>query len=190
MAVASRYMPGGSRSGLGGFSRVVVSRVGTVVAKLLFHEARMTSDPLTGFFCCRRSAMAGLEFRPLGFKVLLELLVCGHDLKVVDVPLTFLSRHAGQSKATTKQGMLYLRHIWSLFVYVPGSARTAKLLIVTFLSLAVFFPLLWVLHHSGLPWLLAWLLAGGVSAGVTVALQRTFTFRDLRSNSEPDGARL
>ena len=191
MAVASRYMPGGSRAGLGGFSRVVVSRAATVVAKLLFHEARKTSDPLTGFFCCRRSAMAGLEFRPLGFKVLLEVLVCGHNLKVVDVPLTFLSRHAGESKATTRQGMLYLHHIWSLFVYIPGSARSAKLAIVTALSLAIFFPLIWVLHHSeGVPWLLAWLIASGVSAGVAVALQRTFTFRDLNSRGEPDGARL
>jgi dolichol-phosphate mannosyltransferase len=191
MAVASRYMPGGSRAGLGGFSRVVVSRAATVVAKLFFHEARMTSDPLTGFFCCRRSAMAGLEFRPLGFKVLLEVLVCGHNLKVVDVPLTFLSRHAGESKATTRQGMLYLHHIWSLFVYIPGSARTAKLAIVTAASLAVFFPLIWVLHHAeGVPWLLAWLIASGVSAAVAVALQRTFTFRDLNSRGEPDGARL
>jgi dolichol-phosphate mannosyltransferase len=191
MAVASRYMPGGSRAGLGGFSRVVVSRAATVLAKLLFHEARQTSDPLTGFFCCRRSAMAGLEFRPLGFKVLLEVLVCGQNLKVVDVPLTFLSRHAGESKATTRQGMLYLRHIWSLFVYVPGSARSAKLAIVTALSLAVFFPLIWVLHRAeGVPWLLAWLVASAVSAGVAVALQRTFTFRDLNSRGEPDGARL
>jgi dolichol-phosphate mannosyltransferase len=191
MAVASRYMPGGSRAGLGGFSRVVVSRAATVLAKILFHEARQTSDPLTGFFCCRRSAMAGLEFRPLGFKVLLEVLVCGHDLKVVDVPLTFLSRHAGESKATTRQGMLYLHHIWSLFVYIPGSARTAKLAIVTALSLAVFFPLIWVLHHSeGIPWLVAWLIAAGVSAAVAVALQRTFTFKDLNSRGEPDGARL
>ena len=191
MAVASRYMPGGSRAGLGGFSRVVVSRAATVVAKLLFHEARQTSDPLTGFFCCRRSAMAGLEFRPLGFKVLLEVLVCGHDLKVVDVPLTFLARHAGESKATTRQGMLYLHHIWSLFVFIPGSARTAKLAIVTALSLGIFFPLLWVLHRSeGVPWLLAWLIASAVSASVAVALQRTFTFRDLTSRGEPDGARL
>jgi dolichol-phosphate mannosyltransferase len=191
MAVASRYMPGGSRAGLGGFTRVLVSRAATMLARLLFHEARKTSDPLTGFFCCRRSAMAGLEFRPLGFKVLLEVLVCGHDLKVIDVPLRFLTRNAGESKATTRQGMVYLQHIWSLFVYIPGSARTAKLAIVTVLSLAIFFPLLWVLHHvQGVPWLLAWVISAGVSAAVAVALQRTFTFRDLNSRGEPDGARL
>jgi dolichol-phosphate mannosyltransferase len=190
MAVASRYMPGGSRAGLGGFGRVVVSRAATMLARVLFGEARKTSDPLTGFFCCRRSATAGLEFRPLGFKVLLEVLVCGRDLKVVDVPLTFLTRNAGESKATTRQGMLYLRHVWSLFVYIPGSARTAKLAIVTALSLAIFFPLIWVLHHSGIPWLLAWLLSSAVSGAVAVALQRTFTFKDLNSRGEPDGARL
>jgi dolichol-phosphate mannosyltransferase len=184
LAVASRYMPGGSRAGLDGKVRQIVSRGATWVARRLFPEARKTTDPLTGFFCCRRQALLGLEYRPLGFKVLLEVLVCSEGLRVVDIPLSFQSRFAGESKATAKQGMLYLRHIWSLFVYVPGSARTWKFLLVSAASLAVFFPLLFLLRRTGLPWILAWLLAATAGAALTVRLHRIFTFRDYLGRAE------
>jgi dolichol-phosphate mannosyltransferase len=185
LAVASRYMPGGSRAGLDGKVRQLVSRGATMVARTLFPEARKTTDPLTGFFCCRREALLGLEYRPLGFKVLLEVLVCSEGLRLVDVPLTFQPRFAGESKATTKQGMLYLRHIWSLFLYVPGSARTWKFLLVSGASLAVFFPLLFLLRRTGLPWILAWLLAAAAGTALTVRLHRMITFRDFLGRSGP-----
>ncbi len=187
LAVASRYMPGGSRAGLDGRVRQLVSRGATWVARRLFPEARKTTDPLTGFFCCRRQALLGLEYRPLGFKVLLEVLVCSEGLRVVDIPLAFQSRFAGESKATAKQGMLYLRHVWSLFLYVPGSARTWKFLLVSAASLAVFFPLLFILRHfgrNGIPWLLAWLLAAAAGTALTVKLHRIFTFRDSLGGTE------
>jgi len=185
LAVASRYMPGGSRAGLDGRVRQLVSRGATLVARALFPEARKTTDPLTGFFCCRRQALLGLEYRPLGFKVLLEVLVCSEGLRIVDIPLTFQSRFAGESKATAKQGMLYLRHTWSLFLYVPGSARTWKFVLVSAAGLAVFFPLLFVLRRTGLPWIFAWLLAASAGTALTVKLHRIFTFRDFLGRSEP-----
>ncbi len=188
LAVASRYMPGGSRAGLEGRVRQFVSRGATWVARGLFPEARKTTDPLTGFFCCRRQALLGLEYRPLGFKVLLEVLVCSEGLTVVDVPLDFQARLAGESKATAKQGMLYLHHVWSLFIYVPGSARTWKFLLVSAVSLAVFFPLLAILHRA-LPWMVAWAVAAAAGTALSVKLHRIFTFRDLlgRSDSADEG---
>jgi dolichol-phosphate mannosyltransferase len=184
LAVASRYMPGGSRAGLEGRVRRFVSRGATWIARGLFPEARKTTDPLTGFFCCRRRALRGLEYRPLGFKVLLEVLVCGEDLAVTDVPLAFQSRFAGESKATAKQGLLYLHHVWSLFMYVPGSARTWKFLLISAISLAVFFPLLATLHRI-LPWMVAWALAAAAGTALSVKLHRIFTFRDVLGTSGP-----
>ena len=75
LVVASRYAPGGSHEGLGTPVRRLVSREATVVARVLFKEARQSSDPLSGYFLCRRSLIDGIEFRPVGFKILLELLV-------------------------------------------------------------------------------------------------------------------
>jgi dolichol-phosphate mannosyltransferase len=54
LVVASRYMPGGSRAGLDGSARNLVSRTCTWLAQGIFPEARRTSDPLSGFFMVRR----------------------------------------------------------------------------------------------------------------------------------------
>ena len=119
VVVASRYVEGGDYSGLSGPVRRAVS-VGTkYLAQVVFKEARKTSDPMTGFFLVRNEAITGIQFRPLGFKVLLEILVCAPELKVVETPLNFQARNAGVSKASLKQGLEYLMHIASLFWYVP-----------------------------------------------------------------------
>ena len=97
LVVASRYAAGGSREGLDGAVRRFVSRGATATARLLFVEARLSTDPLSGFFLCRRSIIDGIEFRPVGFKILLELLVCVPGLHVVDVPLMQAQRSAGAS---------------------------------------------------------------------------------------------
>jgi dolichol-phosphate mannosyltransferase len=188
LAVASRYMKGGSRAGLAGPSRLWVSRACTWLAHLIFPETRRTSDPLTGFFCCKRRHVAGLELRPMGFKILLELLVCTPRLMVVDVPFVFAARHAGESKASTRQGVLFLSHLLSLFVYVPGSARWLKLPLVTGCGLAVFSALMYTLIRGGLAPIPSWIIASAATLGCGIAFQQMVTFRDLARQGEPDGA--
>jgi len=191
IAVASRYVTGGSRAGLDGTVRNLASRLCTWLAQAIFPEARRTSDPLTGFFCCRRSIVAGLEPRPHGFKILLELLVCAPQAACADVPFAFSTRLSGESKASTRQGILYLGHLASLFMYVPGSARPLKFALVTSFGLAVFSALFYTLTHGiAVDPLIAWPIAAGASAGCSLAFHQLFTFRDLASHGEPDGARL
>jgi dolichol-phosphate mannosyltransferase len=188
LAVASRYMKGGSRAGLAGPSRLWVSRACTWLAHLIFPETQRTSDPLTGFFCCKRRHVAGLELRPMGFKILLELLVCTPMLTVVDVPFVFAARHGGESKASTRQGVLFLKHLLSLFVYVPGSARWLKLSIVTGCGLGVFSALMYTLIRGGLAPVPSWVIASAATLGCGIAFQQMMTFRDLARLGEPDGS--
>jgi dolichol-phosphate mannosyltransferase len=190
LAVASRYMKGGSRAGLAGPSRLWVSRACTWLAHLIFPETNRTSDPLTGFFCCKRQHVSGLELRPMGFKILLELLVCTPKLKVADVPFVFAARQAGESKASTRQGVLFLRHLFSLFVYVPGSARWVKLSIVTGGGLAVFSALMYTLVRGGLPPVPSWIIAAAATLGCGIAFQQVVTVRDMATNREPDGKKF
>jgi dolichol-phosphate mannosyltransferase len=181
LVVASRYAPGGSREGLDGSTRRLVSRGATVVARLLFTEARQSSDPLSGFFLCRRALVDGIEFRPVGFKILLELLVCVPELRVVDVPMTQAPRSAGESKATSRQGLLYLRHLWSLFFDVPGSARVWKFGLVGLSGLCVFLPILAILIGiAGVQPLIAFIPAFGLSAAWNTAMNWRLTFGDQR----------
>lgn len=142
IVVGSRYMPGGDPGGLGGRSRLLASRGSALLAKLLFREARSSSDPGGGFFLCRRSVIDGVEFRPIGFKYLLEVLVCIPGLRVVDVPIVFGARTHGESKATVAQGVQFLRHLLSLFLHVRGSARGWKFSLVGLGGLLVFLGLL------------------------------------------------
>jgi dolichol-phosphate mannosyltransferase len=149
LVVASRYQPGGSRSGLNGTLRHLVSRGATAVARVVFSEARLSGDPLSGFFLCRRVLIDGIEFRPVGFKILLELLVCVPGIRVRDVPLQLDARQSGVSKAGISQGLLFLRHCASLFVYAAGSARYWKFGIAGVSGLGVFLPVLWSLSDRG-----------------------------------------
>jgi dolichol-phosphate mannosyltransferase len=181
LVVASRYSPGGSRNGLGGGVRRLVSRAATVVARLLFNEARLSADPLSGFFLCRRSLIDGIEFRPVGFKILLEFLVCVPGLRVVDVPVAQGIRGSGESKATLRQGVLYLGHLRSLFVDVPGSARFWKFGLVGLSGLAVFLPLLFAFSGpAGLNPLIAFVPAYALSAAWNSVLNWRWTFADQR----------
>ncbi|MGB9483224.1 MAG: glycosyltransferase [Candidatus Dormiibacterota bacterium] len=177
IAVASRYMPGGSAAGLGSARRKFVSRAVCWVARSFFGEARRSTDPLSGFFCVRRDAVAGLELRPIGFKILLELLVCLPESKVVDVPYAFGERFSGTSKATLAQGMLFGKHLVSLFVYVPLAALLGKVAISAGTGIAVFALGIGIFQAIGLARPDTWVLAAGASLAAGLSVYHLLTFR-------------
>ena len=87
-----------------------------------------SSDPMSGFFCLRkatlaRSADAGVN--TMGFKIGLELMVRCRCTAVVDVPITFRERVAGESKLSMKQNVEYQRQKASLEEVVSGWPREA-----------------------------------------------------------------
>lgn len=188
LVVASRYVPGGSTGGLDGGVRRLVSRSATRLAHLLFGEARRSRDPLSGFFLCRRALVDGVEFRPVGFKILLELLVLLPEIRVEDVPMVFAERAHGTSKASIGQGLQYLRHLRSLVFDVRGSARAWKFGLVGISGLAVFLPLLWLLAGPvGLADLIAFLPAFAVALTWNTVVNRLWTFADLRQRGADRG---
>ena len=78
------------------------------------------SDPLSGFFALHRSVVDGIELRPHGFKILLEILARGRWARVQEVPFVFGNRMSGDSKASVSEGMRFARHLARLV----GPART------------------------------------------------------------------
>jgi len=112
LVVASRYVSGGSSSGLADPYRHLVSQGSRVVTKVLFRTPLIqVSDPMSGFFTVRASSLELSELRPLGYKVLLELVVRNRPGRVVEVPYEFAPRHAGESKSTVAEGLRFLRHL-------------------------------------------------------------------------------
>lgn len=154
LVVASRYAAGGDRSGLAGGYRKLVSSTSTLVTKSLFPRALSgLTDPMSGFFAIRRTAVdrastqnEGLQ--PLGYKILLELAVRCLPRGIAEVPYTFGERHAGESKSTAKEGMRFLRHLITLRT---ADAR-ARAIAFGLIGLSGFVPnlvLLWLLTTTG-----------------------------------------
>lgn len=114
LVIASRRAAAGSAHGFGALRRAV-SQSSTTVAKALFpHRLRAVTDPMSGFFLVRRRAINVEALRPLGFKILLELVVAVPGLRVAEVGFAFGTRHAGESKASWREGLAYLRHLAQL----------------------------------------------------------------------------
>jgi dolichol-phosphate mannosyltransferase len=72
------------------------------------------SDPMSGYFAVRRSAIAGCAMNPLGYKILIEVLGRGNIGEVAEVGYVFQERQAGESKVTWKQYVEYMLHLLRL----------------------------------------------------------------------------
>jgi dolichol-phosphate mannosyltransferase len=113
MAVASRYVPGGAVPNWG-LARRIISKGALTLAHLFLPASRKVKDPMSGFFMFRGDKIANIEFKPIGYKILLEMLVVGKFQNVVEVPFVFEDRSSGRSKMKARQQIDYLKHIFSL----------------------------------------------------------------------------
>jgi dolichol-phosphate mannosyltransferase len=110
VVVASRYVKGGGVERWGVLRRLI--SLGAIsLAHLLFPRTRAVKDPVSGFFLFRKSVVDGVRLNPLGFKILIEILVKGEYHKVAEVPYIFRSRRKGRSK-------LDLREIFNYAIFL------------------------------------------------------------------------
>ncbi|MEV0809079.1 glycosyltransferase [Micromonospora sp. NPDC050200] len=112
LVIGTRYAGDGSNEGLGGTTREATSSWATRLAKSLFPRRLTTvTDPMSGLFAFRRTAVDLARVNPIGFKVLLELLVRHPGARVAEVAYEMAPRHAGHSKASLREGVNFLRHL-------------------------------------------------------------------------------
>lgn len=98
LVVGTRYAEGGS-TGDWDRRRAGLSRLATLSSRLV--GAAKVSDPMSGFFMLRREVLDASVRRlsAIGFKILLDILASApRPLRVAEVPFTFRSRMAGESK--------------------------------------------------------------------------------------------
>lgn len=113
--IASRYVRGGSAGGLDGPLRRFYSTGLKQLSRAVFpRRLARVSDPLGGFFIVRRELVQGASLRPVGYKILLEVLIRTPWRRVREVPYRFQPRRHGVSKANLRQGVLFLRHLATL----------------------------------------------------------------------------
>jgi dolichol-phosphate mannosyltransferase len=69
---------------------------------------------MSGLFIVRRTALQVSVLKPIGYKILLEVLVRGTIQNITDVPYVFDERRHGRSKVTLRVYREYLAHLWQL----------------------------------------------------------------------------
>ncbi len=111
VAVASRYVPGGSVANWA-WRRRVLSWMGCVMARPLVGIADATS----GYFVCKAPVFKALSVRSHGFKILLEMLVQGGAQRVCEIPYTFVDRKRGSSKLNRRVLWLYVLQLGQLYL--------------------------------------------------------------------------
>jgi dolichol-phosphate mannosyltransferase len=161
LVVGSRYNGDGDAGGLNR-SRTAISRGTTAAARLLFPiRLRHISDPMSGFFLLRRSAVDVDVLQPRGFKILLEIVARTPGLQVAEVGFQFGRRQAGTSKANLHEGLRYLSHLWHLrFGSGINALRFVRFLAVGASGLLVNMLLLgFATENLGLYYLLSAILA-------------------------------
>ncbi|SDG42368.1 glycosyltransferase [Microbacterium pygmaeum] len=178
LVVASRYAGDGTSKGLADGTRVLVSKASTALTKAMFPiRLKDVSDPMTGFFLVDRRAVEPGTLQPRGFKILLEILA-RKSMRVAEVPFDFADRHAGESKASVRQGLHFLTQLtalrfgkMSLFAVIGGLGAIANVVIV------------WALTHVGVNYVVAAVVASEVTIIGNFLLIERFVFQDMRGQA-------
>lgn len=161
--------------------RAFVSQSLTLLARMWFPRLlKNVSDPLTGLFLVRRSAIDLGVLQPDGFKILLEILIRCPGLRVSEVHFDFAPRHEGDSKADFREGMRFFRHL--LRLRATANQSFPRLIVVALASLlldtAVFVALT---HLTNWPY---WLTAV-ISAELFILLRFAVTERWVLGGGHP-----
>lgn len=113
ICVPSRFIPGGSDGGLD-FYRKFVSGTARYIGKIFLPCLWRISDPTSGLFMLRRGVLEDADLRPVGWKILIEVLAMCRYSKVTEVPYTFCDRNAGESKLSKKVTLEYIKQVFGL----------------------------------------------------------------------------
>ena len=140
--IGSRYIRGGKIEGWG-FLRKIMSKTATLLSRVYTN----VKDPMTGFFMIKKEVIQNVDLNSKGFKILLEVIIKGHYKKIKEIPITFVNRIRGRSKAGLKEIFYYLGNLigylkykknilneFLRFVIVGGVGTLVNLLILYLLT--------------------------------------------------------
>ncbi|MCU0532812.1 MAG: glycosyltransferase family 2 protein [Hydrococcus sp. Prado102] len=149
LALASRHVEGGGVSEWSAVRRFL-SRGAQMLGLIILPEViGRLSDPMSGYFMVRRSAMIGASLSPVGYKILIEVAARGKIRWIAEAGYVFREREAGESKVTWKQYIEYIQHLLRLRFSLWPVERFFRFGVVgfsgVFVDMAVFYLLRTVL---------------------------------------------
>ncbi|MFO8102334.1 MAG: glycosyltransferase family 2 protein [Dehalococcoidia bacterium] len=183
IAIASRYVKGGGTEGWT-LVREVISQGARLMPHFLFAKIRSVKDPLSGFFLFRKEVIEGVTLNPIGYKILLEILVRGNHNHVVEVPYVFRGRELGTSNFNTTEQINYLKHLWRLTRAEKETDRFIKFCLVGLSGVVVNLGILALLTEvAGVFYAFSNAVAVELSIINNFAWNEVWTFRDRRTSS-------
>ncbi len=176
LAIASRHVPGGGVSEWS-LRRRILSRGAQLLGLLVLPGVLgRVNDPMSGFFFARRGAIAGVELKPFGYKILIEVLSRGRARWISEVGYVFRERAAGASKATARVYLDYLLHLARLRADTLLASRFVRFSAVGLLGLGIDMGLLYLLSD---PRALGWGLTRSKLIAAEAAIVNNFCWNDL-----------
>lgn len=153
IVIPSRFIEGGSDGGLNPF-RKLISWTARSLGRLLIRRLRYISDCTSGYFGINYTAVQGVKLEPIGWKILMEILVRGKYHTVHEIPYSFAARDLGESKMNWQEQLNYLKHIARLVCSSPEDRRLYFFCIVgmmgVFVNLLTFLLLVSLLRMNEL----------------------------------------
>ncbi len=181
IVIGSRYMADG---GIGDWSqsRAKISRLATRLSKMSIKSN--LSDPMSGFFMLRRSALNRCvrNLSGIGFKILIDLFASSpKPLKFKELPYEFRVRTAGESKLDSQAVWSYLMLLLDKLVGHLVPARFIAFCFVGGVGVFVHFSVLWaLLMLSGGSFVTSHSIATVVAMTSNFWLNNILTYSDMR----------
>jgi dolichol-phosphate mannosyltransferase len=180
VAVASRYLYGGSAAGLSK-QRSRVSRGSNGLVRLLLGID--LTDPMSGHFMIRRDALEAIapSLSTQGFKILLDILATARGgLRTIELPSTFRERQHGESKLDSKIALDFAALVTAKLTNDAVSARFILFCLVGLTGIGIHLSILSVLLLTNLSFGIAQALATVGAIAWNFVLNNLFTYRDQR----------
>ncbi|MBO6148135.1 MAG: polyprenol monophosphomannose synthase [Lachnospiraceae bacterium] len=111
--IPSRFIPGGSDGGLNWY-RKLVSATARHIGKILLPCLRKVTDPTSGLFMFRKECIENADLKPVGWKIMVEVLAMSEYSRIIEIPYCFQDRNSGESKLSSKVTLQYLEQVFSL----------------------------------------------------------------------------
>ena len=180
VAVASRYLDGGSAAGLSK-QRSRVSRGSNTLVRLLLGID--LTDPMSGHFMIRRDALEAIapSLSTQGFKILLDILATARgSLRTIELPSTFRERQHGESKLDSKIALDFAALVTAKLTNDAVSARFLLFCMVGLTGIGIHLSILSALLITNLSFGAAQAFATIGAIAWNFVLNNLFTYRDQR----------
>jgi dolichol-phosphate mannosyltransferase len=176
IAIGSRYIEGGSH-GVLSIGRKIVSKGASALTNIIFNEIKDIKDKESGFFAFKKEVIKDVELKPMGFRILLDILVLGNYNKAAEVGFEFGKRSIGVNKLGIGIRFSYISHLIRL---ICASGKLTKLIsfcCVGLIGVFVNFGVLYFFRSAGL-YFISSIISIEASVLTNFFLNRAWTFKE------------